>query len=104
MSPFWSTFLCELRGRGRNGILFMGVVLVLVSLAMVAAMLSTDLLHNLILPVVLGFGVILLVLLGRAFWRACTRKYEHGPVGELSCDELNKARSKLMNNRIRRSS
>lgn len=104
MSPFWSTFLGELRGRGRNGMLFMGVVFVLVFLALGATTLSTDLVHNSILPVLLGIALIVLVLLGRGFWRACTRKHERGSVGDLSCDELNKARSKLMNNRIRRSS
>ena len=104
MSPFWSTFLSELRGRGRNGMLFLGVVFLLVSLALVASAFSTEVTHGYFLPAGLGLALLVLVLFGRAIWRAFTGKHARGSVGELSCDELNKARSKLMNRQTRRSS
>jgi O-antigen/teichoic acid export membrane protein len=103
MSPFWATMLDELRGRGRNGTLFLGVVLLLVFSALGAAALSKSR-QDYILPVFLCLSALLLAVIGRAFWRAFTRKHERGSVGYLSCDELSKARSKLMNNQRRRSS
>ena len=104
MSPFWATMLDELRGRGRNGTLFLGVVLLLVFSALGAAALTVESRQDYILPVFLCVGALLLAVIGRAFWRAFTRKHERGSVGDLSCDELSKARSKLMNNQRRRSS
>lgn len=103
MSPFWSTMLSELRGRGRSGMLFLGVVFLLVSLAMFASVLSADFLHSQVMPAVLVFVGFALAFLGRALWRALMSKHARGAVGELSCDELNKARSKLMNRPTRRS-
>jgi len=102
MSPFWSTMLSELRGRGRSGTLFLGVVFLLVSLAMFASVLSEDFLRSRVMPVVIVLGAFLLMFVGRTLWRALMGKHARGAVGELSCDELNKARSKLVNRQTRR--
>jgi len=102
MSPFWSTLLDELRGRGRNGTLFLTAILLLVAAALVAAAIPSDLLNGYILPVMAVGVTIVMATAGVTFWRTIKRKHPRGSVGELSCDELNKARSKLVKGQFRR--
>jgi uncharacterized membrane protein len=87
--------LSELGGRGRTGMLFLAVLFVVVFLALLGSALSADVVHGWVLPTLGLCGAVLLALLGRALWLACTRKHERGAVGELSDDELSKARVKL---------
>ena len=97
MSPFWSTTLSELRGRGRSGMLFLGVLFIIVFVALLGSALSTDVVHGWVLPTLGVLALFLVTMLGRTFWLACTCKHARGAVGELSADELSKARVKLAN-------
>jgi hypothetical protein len=102
MSPFWASLFEELRGRGRNGTLFIFAIAILLGLLLFAAQIPRDVYVNYVLPVLPWAGLLVAagsvwsILKGRA------RRRERLQRGPLSRDELTKARSKLVKGQNRK--
>lgn len=102
MSPFWSSLFEALRGRGRNGTLFVAVVLPIIGALLFTARLPRDIYLNYVLPTCAGILLLMVPLFIRNWLRERARGKDKVVQGSLSRDELNKARSKLVKGQIRK--
>jgi hypothetical protein len=104
MSPFWAS-LCEaLRGRGRNGTLFLFAMALVLAALPFTARLPREIHVDYVLPTTLGVLLLLLPFCIRNWQRERARRKEKLDRGGLSRDELDKARSKLVKGQVRKSS
>jgi hypothetical protein len=103
MDSFWGSLFEHLKQCGRNAAIF------LVALALVVGLLliSISAGHSDLLPFVLGgvagIGLCVVLRLAISFRRNFLIQRERLRFPQLSSDEVTKARSKLLNNRERRS-
>jgi hypothetical protein len=96
MSPFWASLFDELRGRGRNATLFIVAALLFLSFTVIAAQIPRDVYVDYVLPVLPWAALPVGVCLLRSYLKARAPRSERLTRAQLSRDELNKARSKLV--------
>ncbi len=96
MSPFWAGLFENLQGRGRSATLFLVTLPSLLVLALVAAEIPREFYHNYILPISPFIVLLALVWIIRCIQQARARNRDHLSHAALSCDEMRKARAKLV--------
>jgi hypothetical protein len=102
MSPFWGSLFDALRGRGRNATLFVAAVLVFLGLLLLGAWVPRAVYVDYVLPALPWIVLMLLAGGARHYLLARRRKRQRIAAGELSRDELQKARSKLVKGQNRK--
>jgi len=102
MSPFWTSLGGALRGRGKNGTLFIAVVLPLVGAVLFSVQLPREIYHHYILPAFGALAAAVVLVLVRRWRLERARRQAKLEAGTLSRDELEKARSKLVKDQVRR--
>src|SRR5262245_7788293 len=96
MSPFWTSVFADLRERGRNGTLFIVAVVLLFVLLVIASQIPHEVYVNYVMPVLPWAVGLVAIGFIRGFLKARARRRERFQHSPMSCDELNKARNKLV--------
>jgi hypothetical protein len=101
MSPFWGSLFEALRGHGRNGTLFIATVLTLAAVLLLVRTLPPEFYSDYALPAALGVLLLAALRLLRNWLRRRSGRSTKNPERQLSRDEVNKARSKLVKGQMR---
>jgi uncharacterized membrane protein (DUF4010 family) len=96
MNPFWASLFQELRGHGRNGTLFIVVLLLLLVAAVFVVKVPEEAYRDYVLPVTVVVSILAVMWFVRGVLTTRARQRERLTGMQLSRDELDKARSKLV--------